>query len=71
MRKAFHLHIRGNGWPQYSFSKLSHLLAAFGSPYNRLFLRDLDKSSDLDYVALNMHYRTSSRVPRGTFGTSN
>ena len=43
MRKAFHLHIRGNGWPQYSFSKLNHLLAAFGSPYNRLFLRDLGK----------------------------
>jgi len=71
MRKAFHLHIRGNGWPQYSFSKVDHLLAAFVASCNRLFLRDLGKFYDLHYVALNMHYRTSSRVPRGTFGTSN
>ena len=71
MRKAFHLHIRGSGWPQYSFSKLGHLLLAFGATGNRLFLRDLGKFPELDYVALNMHCRTSSRVPRGTFGTSN
>jgi hypothetical protein len=60
MRKAFHLHISGNGWPHYS----SYGIRLFGDELSfSLYVAEFEafiRQHRPDYLALNMHYRTSS-----------